>query len=243
MILAAGRGARLQPITDTTPKPLIEVGGKSLIVWQIERLKAAGFTRIIINHAWLGAQIEAALGDGSRWGMQFLYSDEQAQFGQALETAGGLTVARELLGKQPVLVTSGDIFVDYDYAKLVPVIDDMARDYPRRVAHLVLVDNPPFHPLGDMTLVGNETSKPTAASAGVPARVTRYAEVKLNYAGIMVVHPQLFAGRTKGEVLRLFPWLFSFADAGMVTGEYFNGLWHNIGTVDDLAQLNEHLAA
>jgi N-acetyl-alpha-D-muramate 1-phosphate uridylyltransferase len=240
MILAAGRGARLRPLTDATPKPLIEVGGKPLIVWQIERLKAAGFSRIVINHAWLGAQIEAALGDGARWGVQLVYSDEASAYGDALETAGGLTAARELLGKRPVLVTSGDIFVDFDYARMVPILNDIAANYPRRVAHLVMVDNPAFHPVGDMTIAGHERSTPTA---GVPGLVTRHAEQKLNFAGVMVVHPQLFAGRIKGEKLRLFPWLFSFADAGMVTGEYFNGLWHNVGTLDDLEALRGELTA
>jgi MurNAc alpha-1-phosphate uridylyltransferase len=133
MILAAGRGERMRPLTDLTPKVLLEVGGKPLVQWHVERLRSAGFERIVINHAWLGGQIEQALGDGSRFGLRIYYSREA----QALETAGGIVNALPLIGAEPFLVVNGDIFTDFDFALLV---------------HLVLIDNPPHHPSGDFAL-------------------------------------------------------------------------------------------
>jgi N-acetyl-alpha-D-muramate 1-phosphate uridylyltransferase len=241
MILAAGRGARLAPLTDAVPKPLIDAGGKPLILWQLERLRDAGFTRIVVNLGWLGEQIRERLGDGSSHGVEIVYSDEVKQYGQALETAGAMFAARTLLGSDPVIVTSGDVFIDFDFSTLRPVIGSIRESYPRHVAHVVMTNNPPFHPLGDMTLAGyGDDPLPEGRPFG-PQRLTRCADRKYNFAGITVIHPKLLAGRTPGEVLRLFPWLFQFADAGMVTGEYFNREWHNVGTLDDLEALRAYL--
>src|SRR5579875_390037 len=141
MIFAAGRGERMRPLTDTCPKPLLEAGGKPLIVWQIERLAAAGIETIVINHAWLGAQIEAALGDGLRWGVELRFSPE----GEALETAGGTAKARPVIGEGVFIAVSGDVFCDFDYATLRHRADALARSEEPGL-HLVMTPNPPFHP-------------------------------------------------------------------------------------------------
>src|ERR1700761_3634087 len=152
MIFAAGRGERMRPLTDACPKPLLEVGGKPLIVWQIERLARAGFERIVINHAWLGAQIEAALGDGSRWGVELRYSPET----DALETAGGIAQALHLIGDGVFIAVSGDVFCDFNYAALRErAVALSEREEPG--LHLVMVPNPPFHPKGDFALHEDST--------------------------------------------------------------------------------------
>ncbi|TXI36760.1 MAG: nucleotidyltransferase family protein, partial [Methylophilus methylotrophus] len=140
MILAAGRGERMRPLTDHTPKPLLQVGGKPLIVWHIERLARAGFSELVINHAHLGQQIETALGNGEQWRVRIRYSAEEV----ALETAGGIANALPLLGDQPFLVVNGDVFTDIDYASLALPAG--------KLAHLVMVDNPPQHAAGDFGL-------------------------------------------------------------------------------------------
>ena len=139
MILAAGRGERMRPLTDRSPKPLLVVGGKPLIVWHLERLAAAGFVDVVINHAHLGEQIEAALGNGSHWGLSIEYSTEKV----ALETAGGIANALPLLGENPFLVVNGDIYTEVDFSQLKTALQ------PNKQAHLVLVNNPPQHPNGD----------------------------------------------------------------------------------------------
>jgi MurNAc alpha-1-phosphate uridylyltransferase len=217
MLLAAGRGARLRPLTDQTPKPLLKVAGRALIEWQIDRLAAAGFAHIVINHAWLGAQIEGALGDGTRYGVHIAYSAE----GEALETVGGIVRALPLLGKAPVVVASADLYTDYPYARLQPIIARIEAEYPDTVAHFVLVDNPPYHRHGDFGLTAS-------------GRATRTGE-RLNYAGIAVYHPAIFAGLEASRPARLFPWANRFVDAGQVSAEHYRGVWHNIGTTDDLA--------
>ncbi|MFM7433373.1 MAG: nucleotidyltransferase family protein, partial [Gammaproteobacteria bacterium] len=146
MILAAGRGERMRPLTDHCPKPLLEVGGRSLLAWHLAALARAGIRDIVINHAWLGAQIESALGDGRRYGVRIAYSDER---GEALETAGGIVNALPLLGSEPFLVVNGDIWTDFDYAR-PPLLDAEAS------ASLVLVPNPPQHPRGDFALLPRE---------------------------------------------------------------------------------------
>src|ERR1035437_7839084 len=161
MILAAGRGERMRPLTDHTPKPLLEVGGKPLIVWHIEKLVQAGITELVINHAHLGAQIEAALGDGSRYGAQIQYSRETS----ALETAGGIANALTMLGNQPFAVINSDIYCDYDFARLPERAALLQANGD--AAHLVLVDNPAHHPQGDFCLDGNRIT-PFKAQNSIP---------------------------------------------------------------------------
>ena len=223
LILAAGRGERMRPLSDVTPKPLLEAGGRTLIDWQLSRLASAGIRRIVINHAHLGERLEAAVGDGSRWGVRVEWSRE----GTALETAGGIAKALSLLGGDPFVVVSGDIHTDYDYSRLEAVSRDIARDPGRRAAHFVLVANPPWHPLGDMGLQGG---------------LVRREGPLHTYANIAVFHPALFAGIAPGTHLRLFPWAYRFVDEGRVTGELFEGAWDNVGTPEQLAELDRRLS-
>ncbi|HEX4943927.1 MAG TPA: nucleotidyltransferase family protein [Usitatibacteraceae bacterium] len=223
LILAAGRGERMRPLTDTVPKPLLVAGGRPLIAWQLQRLAEAGIRRIVVNHSHLGERLEAAVGDGSRWGVRIAWSRE----GTALETAGGIVKALDLLGTDPFVVVSGDIYTEFDYSRLAEVAGAIAKDPARRAAHFVLVDNPPFHPRGDMGLAGT--------------RVCREGPL-LTYANIAVFHPSLFAGIAPGTHLRLFPWAYQFVDEGRVTGERFAGTWENLGTPAQLAELDRRLA-
>jgi MurNAc alpha-1-phosphate uridylyltransferase len=222
LILAAGRGERMRPLTDSRPKPLLRAGGRSLIEWQVERLALAGFGELVVNHSHLGHMIEDELGDGRRLGVAIRYSHEAT----ALETAGGVARALPLLGAQPFLVVSGDIHTEYDYGKLVPCIDYILRYPERRVAHFVLVDNPPWHQEGDMGLVDG--------------MVTRDAP-RLTYGNIGVFHPMLFADIAPGTWLKLFPWAYRFVEAGRVSGEHFRGQWDNVGTPAQLAALDRRL--
>ena len=223
LILAAGRGERMRPLTDAVPKPLLAVGGRAIIEWQVERLVAGGFSDLVVNHSHLGDMIESALGDGARFGARIGYSREP----QALETAGGVVQALPLLGPEPFAVVSGDIHTAFDYASLAARIEAIARDPAGHAAHFVLVDNPPFHPQGDMGL-----------DAG---RVTRGGP-RLTYGNIAVYHPSLFAEIAPGTALKLFPWAYRFVDAGRVTGEHYRGAWDNIGTPEQLAALDRRLA-
>lgn len=227
MILAAGLGERMRPLTDHTPKPLLTAGGKPLIVWQIERLRAAGFTDLVVNHAHLGRQIEAALGDGGAYGVHIDWSDE----GTPLETAGGIAKARHLLGAEPFLVTNGDVYTDYDYGRLRPVLEAMAAD-PARLAHLVLVDNPPHHPQGDFALEGGQVKLPPTHAAG------RYT-----FSGIGCYRPELFAAIEPGAKAKLAPLLTAAMVQGRVSGEHFAGRWEDVGTPARLQALDEELHA
>jgi MurNAc alpha-1-phosphate uridylyltransferase len=222
LILAAGRGERMRPLTDATPKPLLTVGGKALIAWQLERLAAAGVRDVVINHAHLGERIEAAVGDGSPWGVRVAWSRE----GVALETAGGIVKALPLLGRDPFLVVSGDLYTDFDFAGLVPVAEAIARDPARRAAHFVLVDNPPWHAAGDL---------------GLDRGWVRREGPLLTYANIAIFHPALFDSIAPGTHLKLFPWAFRFVAEGRVTGEHFTGVWDNLGTPAQLAELDRRL--
>lgn len=215
MILAAGRGERMRPLTDLAPKPLLRVGGKPLIVWHLERLAQAGIKDIVINHAHLGAQIEAALGDGSQWGLHIQYSPEKI----ALETAGGIANALPLLGDAPFLVVNGDVFTDIDFATL-------KLDSPN-LAHLVMIDNPPQHMAGDFVLL-NE-------------KVTLEGVKKLTFSGIGVYHPDLFASVVRGEAAKLAPLLKAAMIQGLVSGSYHQGEWHDIGTPERLHALDSQL--
>ena len=223
LILAAGRGERLRPLTDTMPKPLLRAGGRPLIAWQIERLAAGGFRDIVVNHSHLGHLIEAELGDGGRFGVRLRYSHEP----RALETAGGVVQALPLLGREPFVVVSGDIHTDFDYASLQPRIGTIAADPDALAAHFVLVDNPPWHPAGDMALRGG--------------RVCREGD-RLTYGNISVFHPGLFDGIEPGTRLRLFPWAYAFVDAGRVSGEHYRGAWDNVGTAEQLAALDRRIS-
>jgi MurNAc alpha-1-phosphate uridylyltransferase len=225
MILAAGRGERLRPLTDATPKPLLKVGGKSLIEWQIERLVTAGFTDIVVNSAWLGEQFPAALGHGARYGTRLHFSPEQ----EALETIGGIVKALPLLGTEPFLVTSGDVYTTFDYRRLIRVGAQIAADYPHHVAHFVLADNPVFNLKGDMAV-------------DAQGRAAMQGEL-LNYGGIAVYHPSLFAEFQVGVKQKLFPWAFQFVKAGKVTAEKLEGTWVNVGTVEQLNALDSELRA
>lgn len=214
MILAAGRGERMRPLTDHTPKPLLPAGGKPLIQHHIEKLAAAGFRQLVINHAHLGAQIEAALGDGARWGLSIQYSAEQ----QALETGGGIFRALPLIGPDPFLVINGDVWTDLDLARL--------RRPPEGLAHLVLVDNPPHHPGGDFALCDG--------------LVSDTGGTRLTFAGIGVYRPELFAGCRPGA-FPLAPLLRSAMARGQVSGEHHRGRWLDVGTPERLQTLERML--
>jgi len=222
MILAAGRGERMRPLTDFTPKPLLKVGGKPLIVWHIENLKKSGFSEIVINHAHLGAQIEDVLGNGQTWGVSIEYSPEQV----ALETAGGIANALHLLAgnpanNQPFLVVNGDVFTAFNFAPLQHVLST------NQSSHLVLIDNPPQHPNGDFALVDN--------------MVESEGERKLTFSGIGVYRPSLFAHIEKGQPAKLAPILRAVMQLNQVSGEYFSGEWHDIGTPERLHNLDQDL--
>ncbi|MCU0951544.1 MAG: nucleotidyltransferase family protein [Burkholderiaceae bacterium] len=228
LILAAGRGERMRPLSDTTPKPLLAAGGRHLIAWQIAALAAADIDDLVINTAHLAAQFPAALDDGRALGVRIAWSNEGTQASDALETLGGIVHALPLLGGAagaPFVVVSGDIVSDFDYRRLAPAVEAIARG--ERDGHLVLVDNPPFHPRGDMGLVDG--------------RITT-APPWLTYANIAVLSPRLFAGEAAGR-RKLFPWLYRAVEAGRISGEHHAGRWYNVGTPDELARLDAALRA
>ena len=216
-ILAAGRGERMRPLTDHTPKPLLVAGGKPLIVWHLERLAAAGFREVVINHAHLGAQIEQALGDGARWGLQIRYSPEPPG---ALETAGGIASALPLLGDQPFMVVNGDVYCDFDFGRF--------SGSTGTGAHLVMVANPAHHAAGDFSLEGERV-------------IYANGEQTLTYAGIGIFSPSFFAGVQPGTVMKLRPLLDAAIAAGTLTGERFAGRWVDVGTPQRLAELDAEL--
>jgi MurNAc alpha-1-phosphate uridylyltransferase len=221
MILAAGRGERMRPLTDHCPKPLLAVGGKPLIVWHLERLAHAGFADIVINHAWLGEKIEALLGDGGTYGVHISYSPE----GEALETAGGIAKALPLLGAAPFLVINGDIYCEYD-ASSAPAI---AAQMQARGEHawLVMVPNPPQHPAGDFTLMDG--------------KIGDSGELRYTFSGIGIYQPALFAGVTRGSKARLAPLLRAAMATNQVGGELYGGRWEDVGTPERLAALDVEL--
>jgi MurNAc alpha-1-phosphate uridylyltransferase len=228
MILAAGRGERMRPLTDHTPKPLLPVGGKPLIVWHLERLARAGLCEVVINHAHLGAQIEAELGDGARWGLSIRYSPEPEG---ALETAGGIANALPLLGNaEPFLVVNGDIHCEWDMARAFNVLT--AND----LAHLVLVPNPTHHPLGDFSLTGSLVGADIKASAGGAAQV-------FTFSGIGIYRPQLFAGIQRGQPAKLAPLLRMAMAEQRVSGQLHLGRWIDAGTPQRLAELDNELGS
>jgi MurNAc alpha-1-phosphate uridylyltransferase len=216
MILAAGRGERMRPLTDHTPKPLLSAGGHRLIEYHILALARAGITELVINHAHLGEQVEALLGDGGRYGVSIRYSPEGE--GRALETGGGIFRALPLLGPEPFVVVNGDVYCDYPFERLPPSLDGLA--------HLVLVDNPEHHPEGDFALEGGRLS-----ADGSP---------RLTFSGIGVYRPELFEGCEEGA-FPLAPLLRGAMARGLVSGEHYRGMWMDIGTPQRLEQLDNML--
>lgn len=214
MILAAGRGERMRPLTDHTPKPLLPAGGRPLIEHTLAALVRAGYTEIIVNTAHLGEQIQRHLGDGENFGARISYSPE----GEALETGGGIRQALPLLGAGPFLVVNGDIATDFPFGRL--------RERPEDLAHLVLVPNPPHHAAGDFGLEGEQ--------------VLATAAERYTFSGIGVYRPELFAERPPGR-FPLAPLLRAAMAEGRVSGELYRGLWMDIGTVERLAAYDQWL--
>lgn len=228
MLLAAGRGERMRPLTDLKPKPLLEAGGKALIIWLVERLVRADICELVINHAHLGAQIEAALGDGSRFNAHIQYSPEAC----ALETAGGINNALPLLGCEPFAVINSDIYCDYDFSRLIGRAKMLQANGD--MAHLVLVDNPEHHPKGDFCLEGDrvtpvETLRPPPQSSA------------LTFSGIGIYHPSLFSHISRGSAAPLAPLLRKQIALGKVGGEHHRGLWVDVGTPQRLAELDRQI--
>ena len=216
MILAAGRGERMRPLTDETPKPLLRVNGKALLEYHIEALARGGIRDIVINLAWLGGRIRDWGGDGAKYGIKISYSDEGPE---ALETGGGIFRALPLLGNAPFWLVNGDVFCAYDYRER-GLADGM-------LGHLVMVPNPPHHPDGDFSLADG--------------RVIARSLQPLTYSGIAMLHPDLFAGSADGK-FPLAPLLDKAIDQGAITGERFDGPWTDVGTPERLAALERLLS-
>ncbi len=227
MVLAAGRGERMRPLTDTLPKPLLPVGGKPLLVWHLERLAAAGLRDVVINHAWLGERIEAALGDGRQYGVRITYSPEAPG---GLETAGGIATALPHLGDAPFLVVNGDIWCDWDPAQAPALARRL--DGQRLQAWLLLVDNPAHHPTGDFHLAAGQEPAPVTDGPGA-APGTR-----LTFSGIGIYHPALLAGIAPGTSARLAPVLRTAMAVDAVLGSRHTGRWVDVGTPARLAELD-----
>jgi MurNAc alpha-1-phosphate uridylyltransferase len=217
MLLAAGRGERLRPLTDEVPKALVEAGGKPLIAWHLERLARAGLREAVINVSHLGSRIIERVGDGARFGLRVQYSRER----ERLETAGGIANALALLGREPFLLVNADVYCECDFARLRSV------ELGARLAHLVLVPNPPHRPAGDFSLAHGRVGDDPAP---------RYT-----YSGIAVMAPALVAPVTPGEKAPLAPLLYDAARRGLLGGELYQGLWQDVGTVERLAELEKHL--
>jgi MurNAc alpha-1-phosphate uridylyltransferase len=217
MLLAAGRGERLRPLTDAVPKALVEAGGKPLIAWHLERLARAGFRDAVINVSHLGERIIERIGDGARFGLRVQYSRER----ERLETAGGIANALPLLGRAPFLLVNADVYCECDFARLRSV------ELHRRLAHLVLVPNPPHRPAGDFSLVDGIVGEDPAP---------RYT-----YSGVAVMAPALVGPVTPGKKAALAPLLYDAARRGLLGGELYQGLWQDVGTAERLAELEKYL--
>lgn len=225
MILAAGRGERMRPLSDATPKPLLEAGGKPLIVWQIEALARAGFRRLVVNASHLAQRLVDALGDGTRLGVTIAWSLEP----EALETAGGIATALPLLPPGPALIVSGDVWTAFDYATLVPRFRAMAASADAPRVHLVMVPNPPFHSQGDFVLDGE--------------RLALDGGARLTYGNIGIYDTALFGELPRGRKLQLLPLYRDWIGRGLASGERYDGPWANVGTPADLARLDRELRA
>jgi MurNAc alpha-1-phosphate uridylyltransferase len=222
MILAAGRGERMRPLTDSLPKPLLSAGGKPLLQYHLENLVAAGFRQLVINSSWLGHMLEDFVGDGAAWGCEIQWSREP----EALETAGGIMQALPLLGDQPFAVVNGDIWTDYSFSGLrqISLVAGCK-------AHLVMVDNPPQHPDGDFLLQADGRLQPRTAATGLP----------LTYAGVGVYSAGFFESATAGK-LPLRPLLDRAMERGGLSGEHYPGRWCDVGTVARLSELDAELS-
>ena len=220
MILAAGMANRMRPLTLHTPKPLLEVGGKPLIVWHIEKLQKIGVQEIVINTAWLGEKLADALGDGSQFGVKILWSHE----GEGLETAGGIINALPLLGNEPFILVNGDVWTTMDFAPLlnVQLQDDLA--------HLVLVENPIQHPQGDFILAANKAYTFEQARSGE----------NLTYSGVAVMHPQMFNGLESGK-RPLAPLLKQAMQQEKISAQKLQGVWVDVGTPERLNALDQQI--
>lgn len=264
MILAAGRGERMRPLTDHTPKPLLTIAGKPLILWHIEKLAKAGFGRIVINHAHLGDQIEEVLGEGDAFGVDLRYSRE----GEALETAGGIATALPLIGAEIFPVINGDVFCDYDFALFTGIMARMQTE--NTLAHLVLVDNPPHHLKGDFVLEGGKVQDKEAplaslAAPSVAARGDSWGDVSgaegargrahprdagplltarpLTFSGIGIYRRELFAAIEPWKKSPLAPLLKDAMQKEMVTGEHYSGRWKDVGTPERLRELDHEVCS
>lgn len=223
MLLAAGRGERMRPLTDAVPKPLLRVGGRALIEWHLLALARGGIVDVVINHAYLGTQIEASLGDGARWNLRIRYSSE----GEALETAGGIARALPLLGDGPFLVAAADTFTDFDYSRTRVIAKRMRRD--DLLAWCILVPNPAHNPRGDFVLRD--------------ARLLVDGENRLTFSGIGVYRAALFDGIDPARKAPLAPLLHAASAAGRAGGERHDGRWVDVGTPQRLAALDAQLKA
>ncbi|TRX54030.1 N-acetylmuramate alpha-1-phosphate uridylyltransferase MurU [Thalassomonas sp. M1454] len=221
MILAAGRGERMKPLTDTCPKPLLKVAGVPLIEHHLRNLKQAGITDIVINHAWLGEQIEQYFGDGKKFGVNIVYS---AEGDGALETAGGIVKALPLLGDEPFVLVNGDIYCDFNFAQL-PKLQSF------ELAHLILVKNPEHNLAGDFGFNGKTLTFDSKLAQ---------ANEKFTYSGLGVYHPKLFAGLAI-EKAPLAPILIKAMEQGSISGTRYSGVWSDIGTPQRLEQINKQL--
>ena len=217
MILAAGLGNRMRPLTLHTPKPLLEVGGTPLIVWHIEKLAAMGVNEIVINTAWLGEKLAQALGDGSQFGVKILWSHE----GEGLETAGGIINALPLLGDEPFILVNGDVWTTMDFAPLLNV------ELGENLAHLVLVQNPEQHPNGDFTLADGKAYTFDQQISGE----------NLTFSGVSVIHPKMFAGLEAGK-RPLAPLLKAAMLENKIAASKLTGIWVDVGTPERLNALD-----
>lgn len=226
LIFCAGAGTRMRPITLETPKPLVEAAGIPMAVRQILALKAAGITEFVVNAAHLSDVLVSRLGDGSDLGVSIKYSIEGASSSDALETRGGIVKALPLLtdGTEPFIAVAGDIVTDYPYELLVGKAEGLGCN---ALAHLVLVDNPDYHPLGDMCL-------------GADGRITRSRGDRLTFSSLGAYSPKMFEGLDEQKAA-LFPWMNQFIDAGLVTGERYDGMWFNVGDAEELARAEAEL--
>jgi MurNAc alpha-1-phosphate uridylyltransferase len=225
MILAAGRGERMRPLSDATPKPLLEAGGKPLIVWQIEALARAGHRDLVVNVSHHADQFVARLGDGAALGVSIRWSREATP----LETAGGIATALPLLPAGPLLVVSGDVWSGFDYATLAPRLEAMAQRAAPPRAHLVMVPNPPYHPEGDFRLDG-ESLLPEGDAP------------RLTFANIALYDTALFSELPRGEKLKMLPLYLRWIERGIASGERYDGPWFNVGSPAELAALDRYLS-